>query len=150
MHTVIQYYINLVCVAKKWKYCFSTHSVHHCIQAIYGGNKKNIYYCMLFIITSFKWYVMSPMFVTRHVPMCQMLKRKYVYNFIVRIERSNNVIIRYTVSYDAPFTSNIWQYWYRMTKVYNSVFLWLKKMPYVLQVHIYIMHRLLYVECLFL
>ena len=32
---------------------------------------------------------------------------KYVYNFIVRIERSNNIIIRNIVSYDTLFTSNV-------------------------------------------
>ena len=52
-----------------------------------------------------KWA--STMFVTRHQPVCEMLTRKHVDNFIVRIERSNNVIIRNILSYDTPFRNNV-------------------------------------------
>ena len=51
---------------------------------------------------------------------------------IVRIDRSNNVMN--ILNYDAPFTSNIWQYWYRIMMVNNSVFVWLEKKT-ILDVH---------------
>ena len=52
--------------------------------------------------------------------MCQMLIHKYVSNFIARIERSNSIIIRNMLSYDIPFTSNIWRYWFTMIMPYDK------------------------------
>ena len=83
-------------------------------QAICGGNTKTdlLVSCMLLIITSFKIYVTSSNSVVQPLcvlpDMCQVSIRKYVFNVIVRIDRSNIIIIRNIVSYGTPFMSNIW------------------------------------------
>jgi len=70
--------------------------------------------------------------------------------------RSNTVIIRNIASYDTPFMSNIWWYWYRMKMVNNCVFLWLKKQYLVYYMcvfnnnYLYNAHILVYMECLFM
>lgn len=71
-----------------------------------------------------KWCTDSTMIVSKWAPTHNMLINKCVYNFIVWIENSNNVIIRNLANSDTNYTSKIWRYWYKMLMVQNNVFHW--------------------------
>ena len=101
MHRVIEYYVNLVRVAKKSKCCFSTHSVHHCMQTIYGGNTKtclsklHVAYNNIFRMICDEPKRCSAMFFLPDVASVPDVNPQIlILNGIARIQRYNNVIIR--------------------------------------------------------
>ncbi len=85
----------------------------------YSLNKLKVAYndIMRMLLRLPRWHSASEIFVNVKVPTCQALVRNLIFKFMVRLEKSTNLIIRVLVCpsvSDVIYRSKIWTHWYRL------------------------------------
>ncbi len=81
---------------------------------------NDIMHMLLRLPRSCRWHSASEIFVNVNVPTCQALVRNLIFKFMVRLEKSTNLIIRGLVCpsvTDVIYRSKIWTHWYRLLYV---------------------------------
>ncbi len=89
----------------------------------YSLNKLKVAYndIMRMLLRLPRWHSASEIFVNINVPTCQALVTNVIFKFMVRLEKSTNLIIRGLVApivSDVICRSKIWTHWYRLLYVH--------------------------------